>query len=310
MFERILIPTDFSRYAFKMLDCVGEIPGVREVVLLNVVDASNPLNLEKKGWSHSSLIEDAEAGLKEQKEHVERLGAPKGLEVRTSLKLIMEPMSGADGVNLQRPQTRPGVETMDGGTIGDAIRKTAEQEKASLIVMGAQGRGLVEGMLLGSVSTEILRRGKTSLLIIRHQLLEGAQGTESEGCCKNLFSRILVTTDFSEAAEDAIALVKSLEGVSEMYLTHVISKGKEIDEPARRLNLLREELASPGRKVTVHVLEGHAANEIIRLAEAQKASLIIMSSQGKGWLKQIRVGSTTFDVARRAKQPVLVVRSS
>jgi nucleotide-binding universal stress UspA family protein len=33
-----------------------------------------------------------------------------------------------------------------------------------------------------------------------------------------------------------------------------------------------------------------------------------LSSQGKGWLKQIRVGSVSFDVARRADRPVLVVR--
>jgi len=39
MFEKVLVPTDFSRYALKMLDCIGEIPGPREVVLLNVVDA-------------------------------------------------------------------------------------------------------------------------------------------------------------------------------------------------------------------------------------------------------------------------------
>jgi nucleotide-binding universal stress UspA family protein len=88
----------------------------------------------------------------------------------------------------------------------------------------------------------------------------------------------------------------------------VIPKGKEIDEAAKKLNALRDELAAPGRKITVHVLEGKAANEVISLAEKQKATLILMSSQGKGWLKQIRVGSVTFDVARRAKQPVMVVK--
>jgi len=55
----VLVPTDFSRYALKMLDCIGEIPGPREVVLLNVVDAGNPMMLEKKGWSYSSLLDDA-----------------------------------------------------------------------------------------------------------------------------------------------------------------------------------------------------------------------------------------------------------
>jgi len=37
MFEKVLIPTDFSDHAEKVIECVGEIPGVRDVVLLNVV---------------------------------------------------------------------------------------------------------------------------------------------------------------------------------------------------------------------------------------------------------------------------------
>lgn len=300
MFEKVLVPTDFSRYALKMLDCIGEIPGLKDVVLLNVVDASNPMKLEKKGWSYSSLIDDAKADLKKMVEHLERLEQQKGLKVKPVLKVIVEPMSGADGVNLKRPEPISGVEFIEGGTIGEAIQKAADEEKVSLIAMGAHGKGLMEGILLGSVSTEVLRNGKTDLLIIRHQLLEG-----SERFCRGIFSRVLITTDFSEAAKDAVTLVKGLEGVHEILLAHVVSEGKGIDEPAMKLNLLRDELTG---KVTVHVLEGRAANEILALAEKHDASLIIMSSQGKGWLRQFRVGSTTFDVARRAKRPVLIVR--
>ena len=37
MIDKILIATDFSKYAEKVIDCVAEIPGVKEVVLLNVM---------------------------------------------------------------------------------------------------------------------------------------------------------------------------------------------------------------------------------------------------------------------------------
>ena len=37
MFEKVLVPTDFSSYAHKILECVGDIHDVKEVVLLNVV---------------------------------------------------------------------------------------------------------------------------------------------------------------------------------------------------------------------------------------------------------------------------------
>jgi nucleotide-binding universal stress UspA family protein len=174
--------------------------------------------------------------------------------------------------------------------------------------MSAHGKGFVEGMLLGSVSTEVLRHSQTNLLIIRHKILEGLSESGIEKFCQNIFSKVMITTDFSDAEVDAVSAVKALSGVQEILLVHVIPKGKSIDEPAKKLNLLRDSLEVPGQKITIHILEGHPANEIITFAQKQDASLIIMSSQGKGWMKQIRVGSTTFDVAQKADRPVMIFR--
>jgi nucleotide-binding universal stress UspA family protein len=307
MFKKVLVPTDFSSYAHKMQECLAEMPGIEEVVLLNVVDGGNPMNLERKGWSYDSLIDEAKTRLAEQADHLSHLGE-KGLQVRPILKVIVEPMSGADGVDMKRLKPRSGLKIVEGGSVGEAIIKTATEEKASLICMGAQGKGLIESMLLGSVSTEVLRQGQTDLLIIRHKILEGGKGGEPERFCRDIFSRVLLTTDFSEAGEKAISAAKDLTGVREILLVHVISKEDEFDEAAKRLNLLREELAGQGKKITVHIPMGHAAQEIITLAKNQDVSLIMMGSQGKSWSRQIRVGSTTFDVARQALCPVMVIR--
>jgi len=35
-FEKVLFPTDFSKYSQKILECINELPGVRDVVLLHV----------------------------------------------------------------------------------------------------------------------------------------------------------------------------------------------------------------------------------------------------------------------------------
>lgn len=164
-------------------------------------------------------------------------------------------------------------------------------------------------MLLGSVSTEVLRKGQTDLLIIRHKILEWGSDKPLEGFCRDMFSRVLLTTDFSQAGQEIISAIKDLAGVKEILLANVIAREEEFDEAAKRLNLLREELKGLCGKITVHVLMGHAAQEIITLAEKQDVSLIMMGSQGKSWSRQIRVGSTTFDVARLAKSPVLVIRS-
>jgi nucleotide-binding universal stress UspA family protein len=118
----------------------------------------------------------------------------------------------------------------------------------------------------------------------------------------------MLTTDFSAAAKPAISLARDLPGVREILLVHVIAKENDFDEAAKKLNLLRDELAGQGRKITVHVLMGSPAEKILDLAKSQDVTLIMMGSQGKSWSRQIRVGSTTFDVARLALSPVMVIR--
>jgi len=308
MFEKVLVPTDFSSYAHRMQECLADIPGIDEVVLLNVVDGADPMNLERKGWSYSALIDEAETRLEEQADRLSHL-SEKRLLVRPLLKVIVEPMSGADGIDQQRLKPSPGLGLIKGGSVGEAIIQAAAEEKASLICMGAQGKGLVEGMLLGSVSTQVLRSGGTDLLIIRHKILDAGY----EKSCKDIFSRVMVTTDFSPAAEPAISAARRLAdvreaGVSEILLVHVLGKEEDFDEAAKKLNLMREELAGAGRKITVHVLQGRPADEILALAKKHGASLIMMGSQGKSWSRQLRVGSTTFEVVRRAESPVMVIR--
>jgi hypothetical protein len=52
MFRKVLVALDFSAYTQRILDCISEIPGIEEVVLLHVVDATHP---SKLGWSHTLL---------------------------------------------------------------------------------------------------------------------------------------------------------------------------------------------------------------------------------------------------------------
>ena len=59
MYEKVLIPTDFSKYTNPVLECVGEIPGVKEVVLLHIV-SGDPL---ARVWSPGDRIKEANSKL-------------------------------------------------------------------------------------------------------------------------------------------------------------------------------------------------------------------------------------------------------
>ncbi len=283
MFEKVLFPTDFSEYAQKTLECIGEIPGIKELVLLHIVDATHP---SKRGWTHGPHIENAKILMEEKKEFIESLG----LKVKTKVDVITE------------------------GEVYREILGTADKEKASLIVMGARGKSPIKDLLLGSVTTNVVRHAKTNLLIMRYKLVEDLEGLKYEKFCPMIFSKVLLPTDFSEHAGKTISFVKDIKEIKEMVLLNVVSKGETTEEIEENVNEAKGKLGDvrgelEGFMVKDHVRVGNLPEEIISTAEDEDVSLIAMSPHGKGWFKELLVGSTTCAVVRRAKRPILVVRA-
>ncbi len=285
MFEKVLFPTDFSDYAQKTFECIAGIPGIKEVVLLHVVDASRP---SKHGWMYGQHVEDAKIRLEEQKEHLERLG----------LKAKVQ------------------VDVMTGGDISHSILGTADKENVSLIAMNARGRSLIKGLLLGSTALGVMRHSKTHVLLMRHKLAEGLEGEKFEKFCSHIFSKVLCPTDFSERTDETISFVKGLEEIKDMVLVHVVNRGEtekeietNVEEAKKKLEDKKEGLVTAGFDVKYHVRVGNPAEEICSVADGEDVSLIAMGRRGKGWFRELLVGSTTSDVVKSAKMPVLVVKT-
>jgi nucleotide-binding universal stress UspA family protein len=288
MFEKVLFPTDFSEYAHKTLECVREIPGIKEVILLHVVAVPSGVLDSKHGWIYGPHVENAKILMEEKKEYLESLG----LKVKTKVDVITE------------------------GEVYRTILETAEKEKASLIVMGARGKSKIKDLFLGSVSSKVVHHAKTNLLIMRYKLAESLEGNKYEKFCPMIFSKVLLPTDFSEHAEKTISFMKEIKDIKEMVLLNVVSKGEteeeieeNVNEAKNKLGDIREILGKAGFNVKDHVRVGNPPEEIISTAEDEDVSLIAMSPHGKGWFRELLVGSTTCAVVRRANRPVLVVRA-
>jgi nucleotide-binding universal stress UspA family protein len=285
MFGKVLFPTDFSEYAKKTILCLTRIPGIQEVVLQHVVDATRHT---KHGWTHQAYIENARIQLEEEKKFLEQLG----FIVKVSVDVITS------------------------GNISTAILRKAECEKVSSIIIGSRGRGLVKGLVLGSVSADILRNGKMHLLIFRHSLAGELEGAVFSRFCPGIFTRILFPTDFSEPAQKALSSIKDIKGLGEVHILHVVTKGEtheEIDsnvqEATKKLEEIKTELTGAGLPVKSHIRLGRPPDEIISLADAEDISLILMSSHGKGLLTELLVGSTTLGVAIHTNRPLMVIRT-
>ena len=285
MFEKLLFATDFSEYATKTLDCIAGFPGARDVILLHVIeDTRSPRGGGEIG---ESLSLNEKKLLKEEKSYLETLGHD--LRVKTVVKVSSD--------------------------IARGVLETAEEKDISLIIVGARGNSLVEGILLGSVSTAILRRSRTSVLIMRHKIIEGLTGKTYEMSCPRILFRVLCPVDFSKFSNNAIALVSTIKGVGEVILLHVVSKGEteaEIEDSLKNANgqieVIRSSLATRGINARTIVSTGSPAFEITRIADEEEVSVIWMSSHGKGWFRDLLIGSTAHTVAMNAKRPVIIIR--
>ena len=103
--------------------------------------------------------------------------------------------------------------------------------------------------------------------------------------------------------------------MGEVHILHVVTKGEtheEIDANMEKaqitLDKIKTDLVSAGLTVKIHIRQGRPAVEISSLAEREDISLILMSSHGKGLLKELLVGSTTLGVAIHANRPLMVIR--
>ncbi len=141
------------------------------------------------------------------------------------------------------------------------------------------------------------------------------------------WKKIVSPTDFSEGSLEALtrATELALHFQAELYLTHVLPThpGAPEWEPeadvigAERLlsseadNKLRkaiDPLTAKGIRAHAAVVHGNAAEEIVRVAKAEDADLIVIATHGTTGWRHLAFGSVAEEVVRLASCPVLIVR--
>ena len=77
-----MIPTDFSKHARKVIECVGDIPGVKEIVLLSVISRS----VITRVWDPAAELKEVEKKLTEEKKII----AAPGIDVKIRAVSVLE----------------------------------------------------------------------------------------------------------------------------------------------------------------------------------------------------------------------------
>jgi len=140
--------------------------------------------------------------------------------------------------------------------------------------------------------------------------------------------KILVPTDFSEQAENALKVAAQLakKHHSEIYLLHLLDLPLDLIDPAQPqggdlpealffMKLAHQRFAEVLKKdylkgVKVHeTVEFHGAFDgIMEISQKHECDVIIMGSSGAEGLKEIFIGSNTEKVVRHSRIPVIVIK--
>jgi len=71
---------------------------------------------------------------------------------------------------------------------------------------------------------------------------------------------------------------------------------------------LEKELRDKGFTVTKRIEKGGPCNEILRVADEEKVSVIVVGSHGKSNIDQMLLGTVSYKLVKRVKKPILVIK--
>jgi nucleotide-binding universal stress UspA family protein len=178
---------------------------------------------------------------------------------------------------------------------GDIVETLGDFEAdAELIVIGKRGEGAdFAKMHLGSNLERVVRSSKRPVFV-------AARGFSEIGS-------VLVAFDGGPSAMKAVDYIATspvFAGVSIRLLT----VGNESAEAAAKLESARARLAAAGLDVTAGIQPGQPETVIAEIVEQGGVDLLVMGAYGHSRIRSLFIGSTTSEMIRSCKIPVLLFR--
>lgn len=194
------------------------------------------------------------------------------------------------------------------GSPGPALRDFADDRGVAAIIVGAQGLGAVDRLLMGSVSDYLTRKAHCPVLVV------GPDATAGDG-------PVVVATDGSAHAQTAARRVLPLLPENTPLTVATVTSRPPDQHPATALDILsqrsREGVADAvdealaeiiDRADAAHaVLSGEPEEALVSFASDQGARALVIGTRGHGGLSRAVLGSVAQGVLRHAPCPVFIV---
>ena len=207
------------------------------------------------------------------------------------------------------------------GLPGQSLNRVAQGHDASLLVLGTHGKSLWREGVLGSFSSAALHKASYPMLLLPVRIQADRDEPHCLWGCRELLRHILFPTDFSAIAAEALIVLELLapHGVARVTLLHALEVhmseiyGEHLQVAAEApeynsLEILQARLEAAGvPRVRSQVSPGHPVAVILAAVKSLDISLIVMGTQGRGFIEELFLGSVAHNVSRVAACPILLV---
>lgn len=201
---------------------------------------------------------------------------------------------------------------------GSLLPTLAEQVKdydADLVLVSSKGEDFIRHWTLGSTAERLIRLLNCPMLVVK-------QSTQVR------YQRVMIAMDFSDWSMSSLQLARIVAPDAHYVLAHVFDipeEGKlrmagvsEMDIINYRNSLMQErqaelnEIAQRSGLANTQwsplVMKGNASSRLLEAEEEQDIDLIVLGKHGKGWFKEMLLGSTTKHLLTDSRTDLLIAQ--
>jgi nucleotide-binding universal stress UspA family protein len=176
-------------------------------------------------------------------------------------------------------------------------------------------------MLGGGIAASVIHHLALPTLLVRMEVSDAKGEKSVKGNPCDFSSHALYPTDFSENADRAFTVLEDLaaHGLRQVTLMHVQDRVRILphlrekleefnDIDTERLKYLEDRLRKKGvTTVETRLAFGNPAIEILKAVRNMNPSLVVMGSQGRGFVADLFLGSVSHNLARLSPAPLLLI---
>lgn len=205
------------------------------------------------------------------------------------------------------------------GARAHEILAAAEEFQVDLLVVGSQGHSALEAFLVGSVTQNVARHARCSVLVARQPIqplrnvLLAIDGSEHSDEGVRFISRFPLP---EEAEVTVVHVTTPLYVMPPVYSSDLAVFEQALAEGKKQIHDAGEKLAAQtcqrltaaGMRATSVVPEGDPATEILKIAEERRADLIISGARGVSLVQGLLMGSVADRLLKSSHCSLLLVR--